>query len=327
MEIGLMARPPLDLTVTLSDVKPVADGIFQFEFTARNGGELPKAEAGAHIRILLPIGEERQYSLCQGPNTTDRYIIVVKYEAAGKGGSRSLVDDSHIGDDFMISSPINDFPLTGNPSRYVFIAGGIGITPLYSMIQSLMQTSTKPWKLYYLTRHSGQTAFLETLGGHEYRGKVIIHHSEGEADNRFDLWPVLEQPKGAYLYCCGPRALMEEVRDMSGHWSPSSVHFEDFGASDAAHKPDDQPFEVQIQGQDDVITVGIDQTLLEALASHGVEVPSSCESGTCGTCRCNLLEGEGDHRDLVLSEQEQEQYIMPCVSRAISPRLVIGLPE
>lgn len=322
-----MARPPLDLTVTLSDVKPVADAIFQFEFTARNGGELPKAEAGAHIRILVPIGEERQYSLCQGPDTTDRYIIVVKYEAAGKGGSRSLVDDSHIGDDFMISSPINDFPLTGNPSRYVFIAGGIGITPLYSMIQSLMQTSTKPWKLYYLTRHSGQTAFLETLGGHEYRGKVIIHHSEGEADNRFDLWPVLEQPKGAYLYCCGPRALMEEVRDMSGHWSPSTVHFEDFGASDAAHKPDDQPFEVQIQGQDDVITVGIDQTLLEALASHGVEVPSSCESGTCGTCRCNLLEGEGDHRDLVLSEQEQEQYIMPCVSRAISPRLVIGLPE
>lgn len=322
-----MAHPPLDLAVTLSARTTIASGIVQFEFTAQNDVELPEAEAGAHIRIQVPNGEERQYSLCQGPDTTDRYIIVVKYEADGKGGSRSLIDDSQVGDHFMISAPINDFPLTGNPSRYVFIAGGIGITPLYSMIQTLIQTSTKPWKLYYLSRHAGETAFLDDLGSPEFRGKVTLHHSEGKADNRFDLWPVLEQPKGAYLYCCGPRALMEEVRDMSGHWSPSSVHFEDFGASDAAHQPDDQPFEVQIKGQEYVITVGTDQTLLEALAKHGVDVPSSCESGTCGTCRCDLLEGEGDHRDLVLSEQEQERYIMPCVSRASSPRLVIGLPE
>lgn len=322
-----MAHAPLDLTVTLAAKEAVAEGIVRFELTPAPGVELPPAEAGAHIRIRVPNGEERQYSLCQGPDETDRYVIVVKYEAEGKGGSRSLVDDSKVGDTFAISAPVNDFQLKGNPARYIFIAGGIGITPLYSMIQTLMQTGGKPWKLYYLSRHAEQTAFLEEFDVPEFRGKVVVHHTNGEPDNKYDLWPVLEQPKGAYLYCCGPRGLMEEVRDMSGHWSPSSVHFEDFGAADAAHRADDEPFEVRVCGRDGVITVAADQTLLEALEANGVEVPYSCESGTCGTCRCNLLDGDADHRDLVLSEEEQGRYIIPCVSRGLGNGLVIGLPE
>lgn len=322
-----MAHVSLDLTVTLVAKQAIAEGIVRFELSPTAGTELPPVEAGSHIRIRVPNGEERQYSLCQGPDETGRYIIVVKYEAEGKGGSRSLIEDSKIGDMFAISAPINDFPLTGNPARYIFIAGGIGITPLYSMIQTLMQNGSKPWKLYYLSRYAGQTAFLEEFDAPELRGKVVVHHTNGEPGNKFDLWPVLEQPKGAYLYCCGPRALMEEVRDMTGHWSPSSVHFEDFGATDAAHRSDDEAFEVRLRGQDMVITVAAEQTLLEALEANGVTVPYSCESGTCGTCRCDLLEGDVDHRDLVLSEEEQGRYIIPCVSRALGKELVIGLPE
>ena len=322
-----MTHPPLDVTVTLSAKTTIAEGVVRFEFTPEPGTELAPAEAGAHIRIQVPNGDVRQYSLSQGPDNVDHYVIVGKYEADGKGGSRSLIDDSSLDDHFSISAPVNDFPLTGNPTRYIFIAGGIGITPLYSMIQTLMQTGSKPWKLYYLSRHAEQTAFIEEFSTPEFRGKVVIHHTGGEAENQYDLWPVLEQPKGAYLYCCGPRGLMEEVRDMSGHWSPSSVHFEDFGAADAAHQPDDQAFDVRVEGSDNVITVATDQTILEALAANGVEVPSSCESGTCGTCRCRLIEGDADHRDLVLSEQEQERFIMPCVSRASGTELVIGLPQ
>lgn len=320
-----MAPPALTLTVTLTAKDSLAKGMVRFEFTSADGTELPPPVAGAHIRIQVPNGEQRQYSLCQGPDELDHYVIVVKYEEDGRGGSKSLIDDSTVGDTFQISEPINDFPLTGNPTRYVFIAGGIGITPLYSMIKTLEQTGGKPWKLYYLSRHAEQTAFLDEFKAPEYRGKVVIHHTEGEPDNQYDLWPALEQPKGAYLYCCGPRGLMEEVRDMTGHWSPSSVHFEDFGGSENAHHDDDQPFEVQVEGRDEPITVEAQQTMLEALEAAGLDVPYSCESGTCGTCRCELIEGEADHRDLVLSDEEQERYIMPCVSRAAGTRLTIGL--
>ena len=322
-----MAHAPLDFSVTLASKDVMAEGVVRFKLVPAAGVELPPAEAGAHIRIRVPNGEERQYSLCQGPDEIDHYVIVVKYEAEGKGGSRSLIDDSSVGDAFSISAPINDFPLTGNPTRYIFIAGGIGVTPLYSMIQTLIQTAGKPWKLYYLSRYAGQTVLLDEFAAPEFRGKVVVHHTNGDPDNKYDLWPVLEQPKGAYLYCCGPRGLMEEVRDMTGHWSPSSVHFEDFGAGDAAHRPDDEAFEVSVEGHDGVITVGAEQTLLQALEENGIEVPYSCESGTCGTCRCHLRAGEVDHRDLLLSEDEQDRFIMPCVSRGLGKGLVIGLLE
>lgn len=322
-----MAQPSLDLTVHLAAKESLAEGIVRFEFRPADDTTLPEPMAGAHIRIQVPNGEQRQYSLCQGPDLTDRYVIVVKYEADGKGGSKSLIDESKVGDTFKISEPINDFPLTGNPTRYVFIAGGIGITPLYSMIKTLEQTGGKPWKLYYLSRHAKQTAFLDELSAPHYKGKVVIHHTEGKPDSQYDLWPVFEQPKGAYLYCCGPRGMMEEVRDMTGHWSPSSIHFEDFGGADAAHHADDQAFELHLEGHDTPVPVAADQTMLEALEAAGFDAPYSCESGTCGTCRCELIEGEADHRDLVLSDAEQERYVMPCVSRAQGPSLTIRLPQ
>jgi phthalate 4,5-dioxygenase reductase subunit len=119
---------------------------------------------------------------------------------------------------------------------------------------------------------------------------------------------------------------MEDVKDMTGFWSASSVHFEDFGQSDVAHQVDDKPFMVRIAGTDDTVEVSADQSILEALRGQGYEMPSSCESGTCGTCRCALLEGDPDHRDLVLSDDEHTKYIMVCVSRAVSNELVIELP-
>lgn len=316
----------LDLTVTITAKDRLAEDIYRFELAPVEGVELPGAEPGAHIQVRVPSGELRKYSLCQGPDVADRYIIAVKREDPGKGGSRSLIDDTNTGDALQISRPVNDFPLTGNPARYIFIAGGIGITPIYAMIQSLMAGGGKPFKLYYLTRSPGQTAFLEEFQDAKYHGKVVINHDDGNPDNAYDLWPVLQQPKGAYVYCCGPRGLMEDVRDMTGHWPQSSVHFEDFGADDIAHQPDDRPFRVRVADDDRVIEVGADQSILEALRKQGYEMPSSCESGTCGTCRCSLVSGVPEHRDLVLTEVEQARYIMVCVSRAESDELVIELP-
>ena len=188
----MTANAELTLTFTIVAKLAVADQIMRFELAPPAGMTLPVVEAGAHIQVEVPNGQIRKYSLCQGPDITDRYVIAVKREDNGKGGSRSLIDDTTIGMQLRISTPINDFPLKGNPVRYIFIAGGIGITPIYSMMKTLMETGGKPFRLYYLSRSPEQTAFLNELQGPEYRGKVVIHHDQGDPDQAYDLWPVLE---------------------------------------------------------------------------------------------------------------------------------------
>jgi phthalate 4,5-dioxygenase reductase subunit len=194
----------------------------------------------------------------------------------------------------------------------VFIAGGIGITPIMAMIAAL-EADGAPWKLWYLTRSPAHTAFREEL--RSFGGKVVIHHDGGDPARSFDLWPVLDQPKGRHVHCCGPRGLMQAVRDMTGHWPASAVHFEDFGTA-AATRPDDLPFRVRLAGSGRVVAVPAGTTMLEALRGAGLALPSSCETGTCGTCRTRLASGTADHRDLVLMEHEKAGFVMPCVSRA-----------
>jgi len=203
----------------------------------------------------------------------------------------------------------------------VFIAGGIGITPIMSMLRQLSSEGAARFRLVYCTRTPGATAYREELAAPGLRGKVTIHHDGGDLARAYDLWPLLEQPKG-HVYCCGPRAMMEAVRDMTGHWSSSAVHFEAF-TEPARQLPDDRAFVVRLAGSGEVVPVPVGVTILEALRAAGHEVPSSCESGSCGTCRTRLVSGEPDHRDLVLAEHERQGYIMVCVSRARSPELVI----
>lgn len=191
---------------------------------------------GAHLGITVPNGEMRKYSLCNDPDEADRYVIAVKKELGGRGGSVSLIDETQTGDEIAITPPRNDFALKPGPSSYILIAGGIGITPIRAMIKHLMATRAKPFKLYYFTRCPEMMAFRDEFMAPEFRGKVVIHHDGGDPDKAYDLWPVLEEPKGAHLYCCGPRGLMEAVRDMTGHWSSAAVHFEDFGAAKARLK-------------------------------------------------------------------------------------------
>jgi phthalate 4,5-dioxygenase reductase subunit len=303
----------------------IAQDIQLFELMRPDGAELPEFTAGAHILVRVPNGELRRYSLCSDPGERDRYVIAVKREDAGRGGSISLVDETKVGDELQVSAPRNDFELTGNPVSYLFIAGGIGITPILSMMRQLRSTGGRPFKLYYLTRSPELTAFREELTAPEYRGKVILHHDHGDPERSYDLWPVVEQPRGAQLYCCGPRALMEAVRDMTGHWSSASVHFEDFGAGKAARAAEDQPFKVRLARSGEVIEVPAGLSALEVLRAKGYRIPYSCESGTCGSCKVGLLEGEADHRDLVLSEHERLNTFMVCVSRAYSPELVLDL--
>lgn len=318
---------PALFPVTIAAAAPVARDIVQFELRAMNGLDLPPFEAGAHIPVRTPSGAMRQYSLCGAPSDQSRYLIAVKREAAGRGGSASMVDTLQVGATVQIGAPVNQFPLDERARSFLLIAGGIGITPMLSMALALTEEGSRRFRLIYLTRDRDATAFLEQLASPELKSSVTVHHDGGDPDRAFDLWPLLEKPgsvNGQHLYCCGPTGLMDAVRDMSGHWPASAVHFESFGA-DTAPRADDRAFTVHCSKSAVEFEVPVGRSILEIARSHSIAIPSSCESGTCGSCKTVLLSGDADHRDLVLMPEERENRIMVCVSRAQGDRLELDL--
>jgi phthalate 4,5-dioxygenase reductase component len=312
------------MPLRVARIDDVANGIRSFELVQPDGSELPAFTAGSHVKVQAPNGSVRKYSLCNDPAERHRYVIAVKREENGQGGSSSMHEKLQVGDVLPTSVPDNAFPMVEKARSYLFIAGGIGITPIMSMIRALGDMPEAPWKLYYLTRHPHDAAFAEELTQPAWRKNVVIHHSHGDPGKSFDLWPILEKPNTAHIYCCGPRRLMEAVRDMTGHWMASRVHFESF-LEGGATQPDDKPFRVALARSAQEFEVAVGKSILATLREHGCTAPSSCESGTCGTCRTALLEGEADHRDMVLMPEEMGSQIMICVSRAKSGRLVIDL--
>lgn len=303
----------------------IARDIHLFELRDPDGAPLPAFTAGAHLPMRVPSGAMRQYSLCGDPEVTDSYRIAVKREAQGRGGSISLVDGVAEGDIVMAGAPENLFELSDKAKSFILVGGGIGITPMMAMVRTLQAEGLRHFKLYYFSRDPEAAAFLDELGAPDLASKVVVHHDHGDPSRSYDLWKIFEKvASGTHVYCCGPKGLMDSVKDMTGHWPDSSIHFESFGGDTKPHA-DDQPFEVVLQRSGQRVTVGARQSILEALRQHGTTVPSSCESGTCGSCKVRLLEGEADHRDLVLLPEEQGEQVMVCVSRAKGPCLVLDL--
>ncbi len=318
-----LPSPAATTTLKVTRKDEIARGIDLFELRRPDGGELPQFTAGAHVALKVPNGLVRKYSLCNDPAERDRYQIAVKREENGRGGSISLIENVNAGDDLIVSAPVNDFELARNAQAFIFIAGGIGITPIMAMMRTLNAIPGKQYKLYYCTRSPEFTAFHDELRKPPFEDKVVIHHDDGDPARALDLWPIVEERKNrAHLYCCGPRPLMQAVRDMTGHWSSTAIHMEAFSEAET-RKPDDKPFNVTLAKSGGTFEVPVGTTILEAMRARGHEVPSSCESGTCGTCRTKLLAGDVDHRDLVLADHERGEQIMICVSRARAGDLVI----
>jgi phthalate 4,5-dioxygenase reductase subunit len=310
----------MPLRVTRND--RIADGIHLLEFRDKGGKQLPEFSAGAHIAIRTPNGTLRKYSLCNDPAERDRYAVAIKREVNGRGGSINLIDGVKAGDELMVAPPINDFELPQRATDFLFIAGGIGVTPFMAMIREAQATG-KRFRLYYCSRSPETTAFIEELSVPEFKDSVVIHFDFGDSARSLDLRPILAERKNReHLYCCGPRPLMEAVRTLTDHWSSAAVHFEAFSDAET-HKATDKAFKVKLAKSGDVLDVPVTKTMLEAMREHGLEVPSSCETGTCGTCRTKLLAGEADHRDLCLAEHEKADNIMICVSRAKSDEITI----
>jgi phthalate 4,5-dioxygenase reductase component len=324
MSSSIQTHADTQMPLTVASIADVAQGVRAFELVQADGSELPPFTPGSHVKVQAPNGTLRKYSLCNDPAERHRYVIAVKREEGGQGGSRSMHEDLKVGDTLPTSVPDNAFPLVEKARSYLFIAGGIGITPILSMIRSFGELPPAPWKLVYLTRSPETTAFYDELSDPALKRNVILHHDQGDPGRTYDLWPLLEKPNSAHVYCCGPRPLMEAVRDMTGHWSPANIHFESFNEGGGV-KPDDKPFTVHLARAGLDITVPVGQSILAVAREHGCNVASSCESGTCGTCRTALLEGEADHRDMVLLPEEMDSQIMVCVSRAKGDRLVVDL--
>jgi len=293
-----------------------------------DGGALPAFSAGSHIDVQVPGGMTRQYSLCNPPGESHRYLIGVLRDAASRGGAVAVHERVHEGDVLTISAPKNHFPLAHEARRSLLLAGGIGVTPILCMAERLATTGAD-FEMHYCTRSRERTAFYERIRASAFAHRVAFHFDDGPPEQKLDIAALLAAPQpGTHLYVCGPKGFMDAVLGTARArgWPEAQLHYE-FFAADAAPADGDTAFEVQLASTGQVIVVGKDQTVVQALAAAGVEVQTSCEQGVCGTCLTRVLEGTPDHRDLYLTPEEQaaNDQFTPCCSRARSARLVLDL--
>jgi ferredoxin-NADP reductase len=312
------------LTLQVSSRIDEANGIAGLILTNPQGGPLPEWTPGAHIDVHIDRPGEvalvRQYSLCGNPADRTAYRIAVLLEEAGEGGSRHIHSQVRQGQLVRVSAPRDLFGYTVS-DRMVFVAGGIGITPILPMIAAA-EASGADWQLHYAGREPSTMAFgvdLERYGDHV---RVYVG-SEGE---RMALPAIVAEAAGASLYACGPTRLLDAL-EAEVHGTDVDLHMERFTNENIVASEEDHPFDVELSLLGKTITIMPGESILDRVAEVGVAAPSSCRGGTCGTCETFVLEGEPDHRDAVLNakEREESEVMMICVSRCKGKKLVLEL--
>jgi ferredoxin-NADP reductase len=300
----------------------VADGIVALTLVHPQGRRLPDWTPGAHIDLMLPTGLTRQYSLCGDRWDTSRYRVGVLREPNGRGGSAYVHDRLSVGDRVGIGGPRNNFALVPS-DRYLFIAGGIGVTPILPMVHQAGLLGAD-WELVYGGRRHDTMAFRDELGRYGHRVHVLPDDEYGLLD--LPAW-LGEDRDGTQVYCCGPAGLLDAVEVACAHWPPHTLHTERFTAARASTPVREEPFEVRLARTGATVTVSRADTVLDAVRAAGAEVLSSCEQGTCGTCETEVLDGIPDHRDSLLSDDERAagDCMFICVSRSCGERLVLDL--
>lgn len=304
-------------------VRNATPDIKVLELAAASGGDLPSYAPGAHLEIVLRDGLIRHYSLCGLFHNPRRYTIAVRLDACGRGGSSFVHRHAHAGRLFERWSLRNSFAFDETASAYRFVAGGVGITPLLPMM-ARARALGRPFTLDYCTRTRADTLFADEVVGLT-RGTVRFHHSRDASPSRFDACSIGARAGGEQLYCCGPTALMNAVGEATRDWQDSAVRFEYFSAGVPPVRDRDGAFEIELAKSGAVYEVPVGKTILQVLRENRLALDSACEAGACGTCRQRYLAGAPDHRDLYLTDDERREYVMVCVSRALSPRLVLDL--
>lgn len=320
---GTVTGTAVAATVRVAAKRVEADGVVSLELVAPDGARLPDWTPGAHVDLVLPNGTTRQYSLCGDRWDAHRYRVGVLREPAGRGGSAYVHDHLAVGDAVGLGGPRNNFPLVP-AERYLFVGGGIGITPLLPMIRQATLLGAD-WELLYGGRTRASMAFLHELAGIDRdRVRVVPQDEHG----LLDLAGFLGAPEpGTRVYACGPAPMLAALADATAAWPAHTVRTERFVAQELGTPARDTAFEVELARSDRTVTVPPGRSVLAAIADAGVEVLSSCRQGTCGTCETGVLAGEPDHRDSILDDDERAagDCLFPCVSRARSDRLVLDL--
>ncbi|MEU0852626.1 PDR/VanB family oxidoreductase [Streptomyces flaveolus] len=291
----------------------LADGVVGIRL---EGHDLPRWEPGAHMDLVLPSGLVRQYSLCGDPEDTSSYTVATRLVEDGRGGSREVHEQVQEGTELEVRGPRNRFPLVEAPA-YVFVAGGIGITPILPMLRALPEGTE--WRLLYGGRTRASMPFLEDV---EKLGADRVTVAAEDEDGLPDLDAFLaDLPEGAAVYCCGPEGLTAAVEERLPEGT--APHLERFAPRTTAGG--DGEFEVELHRSGRTLTVAADSSVLAAVRTELPNTPYSCEQGWCGTCQQRVLEGEIDHRDELLTDSERGDSMLICVSRARSTRLVLDL--
>ncbi len=304
-----------------------AQGILAFELVAPDGGQLPAFSAGAHVDVHLPNGLIRSYSLSNDQSERHRYLIGVNRDPASRGGSRYLHERVRPGDILTVSGPRNHFVLDETAERSLFIAGGIGITPILSMIRRQRERGAS-WTLHYCARSREHAAFLDDIhrladGG---SGRVMLSFDSERAGRRLDIPAVVASASAdTHLYCCGPLPMLDAFDRATAQRFARTVHREYFAARGAPVL--EGGFSVELARSGTTLTVPPGKSILDVVLDAGVPVPHSCMEGICGSCETRVLAGAPDHRDLILSEQEKASNttMLICCSGSKGGPLVLDL--
>ncbi len=319
------ATAPL-LRLRVQAIRMQAEGIHAFELVDPDGAELPAATAGAHVDVHLQGGLVRSYSLSGDPANSSAWTLGVLREVNGKGGSQAMHESMRVGELLTVSAPRNAFAMVPGAAHTVLVAGGIGITPIKAMAHTLVANG-ESFELHYCTRTSRNAAFVAELRALVPQDRLHFHFDNGVPGQGLNITALLQQqPAGAHLYYCGPVGFMKACADASTHWAPGSVHFEHFKPPEPAAKAaPEASFEVRLARRGITLPVLPDQSIVRAIELAGLRVPTSCLSGLCGSCKVDYLEGDVEHNDYILSDEEKTRCLTVCVSRSRGPLLVLDL--
>jgi len=312
------------IEVRLTAIRYAARDTNIFEFRRPDGQPLPAYEPGAHVDMHLPSGHMRNYSLIVAKPEPGVYMFAIKRDPASRGGSRYIHDELHVGRTLKISAPRNNFRLKEDAQHTILLAGGIGITPIWCMVQRLEELK-RPWALHYGCRSRADMAFLDQLSG---MSGARFHFDDEDAGRVLDVAGIVAAaPRDAHLYCCGPTPMLAAFEAASREWPREQIHIEYFTPRQDLGKPKKGGFTVELarSGQEFFIPEG--RTILEVLLDEGVDVDYSCELGICGACEQRVISGTPEHRDSILTEEEQAENkrVMICCAGCKSERLVLDL--
>ena len=306
--------------------KSEARNVISLELASIDGAELPPVEPGSHLIVHLGNGLMRQYSLTDPAGQRDRYHIGILRDANSRGGSAWVHEHVNTGDSIEVTGPRNHFPLVLGAAKSLLIAGGIGITPILSMARSL-DARGEDFELHYCARDRDEAAFVDWLESCSFSNRVRFYFDGGNPARGLDVTSLLEPLiPGRHLFCCGPAGLMDAVDSAAAHWPRGSVHFERFKA-DQDSLGENRAFRLKLTRSGLELEVPAHRSALDVLREHGFEIESICEEGVCGSCLVDVVDGEVDHRDQILTAEERRDndVMTACCSRARGKRLELDL--